>query len=91
MDAGEHLTNEERRELVRNYQRRRLAHLECADGYLAIARRLLRPELREVPGAVRVLTKSALAYQGAGLTRRGKAVWRFCRMVHAASVREAMR
>jgi hypothetical protein len=91
MDAGRDMTKRERLRLARDYQRRRLVHLECADGYLDIGRRLLRPGTWRVRWAVRVLAKSAAAYQGAGMSRKGQAVWRLARIVHAAAVREAMR
>jgi hypothetical protein len=85
------ISRRERVEWFHNYQRRRLVYLECGEGYLDIARRLLKPEVRETREAVRVLLKSACAFQGAGVTHRGKVVWRFARIVHAASVREAMK
>ena len=87
----EDISRRDRVESFRNYQRRRLVYLECADGYLDIARRLLRPEVGETRRAVRVLLKSACAFQGAGVTHRGKVVWRLARIIHAVSVREAMK
>ena len=89
--SEEDISRRERVEWFHNYQRRRLVYLECGEGYLDIARRLLRPGVRETRQAVRVLLKSASSFQGAGVTHRGKVVWRFARIVHAASVREAMK
>ena len=85
------ISRRERVEWFHNYQRRRLVFLECGQGYLDIARRLLRPEVRETRWAVRVLLKAASSFQGAGVTHRGKVAWRLARIVHAASVREAMK
>lgn len=91
MEGHDDITKRERVDWFRTQQRRRLVYLECADGYVEIGRRMLRRRIRDVRGAVRVLTKAAAAYQGAGITRRGQVVWRYARLAHAISVREALR
>jgi hypothetical protein len=67
----------------------RVVHIECADEFVSIARRVMRPPIRNVGWACRLLMKAAAAYGAAGLSRRSEAVWRYARLVHRARSREA--
>jgi predicted DNA-binding transcriptional regulator AlpA len=65
----------------REYQRRRAVRIECADGLLALGRRVL-AKYGDARWGCRALTKASIAYMAAGLTRRGQAVWRLAQAIH---------
>lgn len=87
MDDDDLDTAWEAREASRDRHFRRMVYLDCADGYLALARKAIKRH-RDARRACRLLLKSAAAYQEAGLTRRGRTVWRYARLIHAAQWRE---
>jgi hypothetical protein len=66
----------------RVYQYRRTERIDCADRLVELARRVAREPVGDIRWACRVLLNAAVAYQEAGLSRRGEVAWRFAQWIH---------
>ena len=78
----------QRAEAMRLWQQHRTLAVAMGEMFLSLARAHvdLRRDRRRACG---LLVKAAERFQAAGLTRRARAVWRYSRMLHAATWRSA--
>lgn len=81
----------ERRELFREYQRRRVLAVQIGEVYLGLARAYVRAGGRNIPRAVGLLVRACEQFGLAGLMRRGQGAWRYARLLHRAQCRRAAR
>ncbi len=78
----------QRTEATRRWQQHRTLAIAIGEMYLSLARAHVR-HLRDTRKACGLLVKSCERFGAAGLTRRARVVFRYCRIVHSAPWRSA--
>ena len=77
-----------RAEATRRWQQHRTLAIAIGEMYLSLARAHVR-HLHDTRKACGLLVKSCERFGAAGLTRRARVVFRYCRIVHSAPWRSA--
>lgn len=75
---------------VHEAQGQRITMVALGDAYLGIARCLVKLDRKNTPQACGRAIQAVELYQRAGLTRAGRAAWRWARFAHRAQWREAV-
>ncbi len=78
----------QRAEATRLWQQQRTLAIAIGEMFLALARAHIRHGL-DIRKACGLLVKSCERFGAAGLTRRARVVFRYCRIVHSAQWRSA--